>query len=291
MNRIFVLLIVWLWYGATTVLAQVDLTGIFIIEKMDAQNRPIEKCEASIYKKKGTAYVTLLGNSINHTGMVLVNDGQHFKFQFNEIENGQLVSSLYSGTVSSAGVISGNYIVSIDGVPDEAVSGQFVMKPKAEQVARKDEIGGHFGMVHGLFTFQSGDISGILDENYKYSVGFPMGITVIGKIVSFDLEFVPSITFDTGEANNLEGGHNPEAENDRVSLMIHPGVLYPVKTGLTLGMRMAFELGEAGRYGFTPLVNFGNIIPNGFVEVVLPVRFGSGGDPAITLGIHLGVGF
>jgi hypothetical protein len=193
--------------------------------------------------------------------------------------------------ISSEGMITGQYMVSTDGIPDEDVSGRFVMRRIEEQITSKDEIGGHFGIVHSLFTLQSGEISGILDEDYQYSVGFPMGITVVGKVVSFDLEFVPSIAFDRKADLDQEAGHNQEVNHDRVALLVHPGILYPVRKDLTLGMRLAFELGEAGRYGFTPLINFGNILPNSFVEVVLPVRFGSGIDPALTLGIHIGMGF
>jgi len=137
----------------------------------------------------------------------------------------------------------------------------------------QNKVGSHFGVVHGLVTF-SGEGTGSIADGY--SVGFPIGISIqhSDKCI-FDLELVPLID-----------------HNEKVSLVIHPGVLLPLKCGLTTGLRLAFEPGLSSNYGFTPLLNKGFKLECGstiFIELVAPVRFAK--EPNITLGIHLGVAF
>lgn len=151
----------------------------------------------------------------------------------------------------------------------------------------QNNLGGHFGMVHPFVTFSQGESATIADN---YVVGFPTGITVKMKDrLAFDAEFVPFI--DNGRM---------------VNFMFHPGILYGLGNGLTLGNRLAFETGSQA-YGFTPLLNKGFPLGNGatfFLELVLPVRFVKmtnmvGADNSIieenvssfTVGLHTGIAF
>jgi hypothetical protein len=145
----------------------------------------------------------------------------------------------------------------------------------------QDRLGGHFGAVFPLVTHANGETTNIGDD---FKIGFPMGITVkTSDLWAFDLELVPAL--DPGE-------HRPI----NVALTVHPGVLRSLGNSWTAGLRMAFDIGGAS-WGFTPLLNKG--LPFGghayFVEVVVPIRFqdDSLGDThgAISLGVHLGVGF
>jgi hypothetical protein len=142
----------------------------------------------------------------------------------------------------------------------------------------EDRLGGHFGAVFPLITHANGDTTTIGDD---FQVGFPMGITVRkSDKFAFDLELVPGV-------NN-----NPQ----RVSLTVHPGVLFGLGQDYTFGMRVAFDVsGDA--WGFTPLLNKG--FPHGdhalFVEAVAPIRFSEDvagrGHTSVGFGVHLGVGF
>jgi hypothetical protein len=85
----------------------------------------------------------------------------------------------------------------------------------------------------------------------------------------------------------------------QVSLTLHPGVLYGIGHGFTLGMRAAF-VASSSQFGFTPLVNKswpieGSFFKAYFVEADLPVRFdrpqGLPGSNAVTFAMHFGVGF
>lgn len=151
------------------------------------------------------------------------------------------------------------------------------------QFSAKAQPGFHAGAIHPLITFSGGESSTIGDN---YSVGFPVGINFpINDNIKFDAEFVPF--YNKGEGFN--------------NLIIHPGVLFGLGSGLTFGTRLAYETG-AENYGFTPLINKGFELSEKatfFVELVLPVRFGSNDLPgggsdkysAYTIGIHTGIAF
>lgn len=147
--------------------------------------------------------------------------------------------------------------------------------PKAQS------LGGHVGVVHPLFTLSEGNVSTIADQ---YTVGFPVGLTIKRKSnPSIDFEFVPFMT---------EGSFD--------NFLIHPGLLFGLGSGFTFGTRLAYETGPE-TYGFTPLLNKGFDIGNDksfFIELVLPVRFGSRdilngtqNFSAYTVAFHTGVGF
>ena len=164
-----------------------------------------------------------------------------------------------------------------------AILGMILVPPCAEaqdkaQDKAPDRLGGHFGVVFPLVTRADGSTTGIGD-NFK--IGFPTGITIRkSDRFAYDLELVP--TLDPRGDAPIDGG-----------LTIHPGVLLGLGNTWTAGLRMAFDVG-ASSWGFTPLLNkgFRNLY---FVELVVPVRFQDDdlGDThgAITLGVHLGVGF
>jgi len=141
----------------------------------------------------------------------------------------------------------------------------------------QNQIGGHFGVVQPIVTFQDGDTNDHFDP---HTIGFPMGITVRkNEKFAFDLEFVPLIT--------------SSPTNDAINLLIHPGLLWGIGDKLTFGARAAYELGGAGRYGFAPLLNKGFLVGElpVFAEFVLPVRMGSDAGLSVTTAIHFGVGF
>lgn len=147
----------------------------------------------------------------------------------------------------------------------------------ALETQAQNQIGGHFGVVQPIVTFQDGDINDHFDP---HTIGFPMGITVRkNEKFAFDLEFVPLIT----TVNDINS----------INLLVHPGLLWGIGDKLTFGARAAYELGNSGRYGFTPLLNKGFSIGETpvFAEFVLPVRMGSDAGLSVTAGIHFGVGF
>lgn len=86
------------------------------------------------------------------------------------------------------------------------------------------------------------------------------GITLrTGERISFDLELVPVI--QNGPLH--------------VDLTVHPGVIVSVVDRLSLGLRMAFDVGRPS-WGFTPLVNRSFALTNStslFGELVVPIRF------------------
>ena len=138
-----------------------------------------------------------------------------------------------------------------------------------------NQLGGHFGFVHGLVTFSNGKTTSIADSG-NYSIGFPTGVTIkTSSNFAFDIEFVPFVS-----------------ENHKVTLLFHPGGLYSLGGNFTFGTRLAFEINNAS-YGFTPLLNKAFPLKGGgafFLELVVPVRFFDGGS-ATTIGLHVGVGF
>jgi len=146
----------------------------------------------------------------------------------------------------------------------------------------QDRLGGHFGAVFPLVTHVNGGTSNIGDD---FKIGFPTGITVrTSDRYAFDLELVP--TLDPREGQPID-----------VGLTFHPGVLRAFGNSWTGGVRMAFDFGSAS-WGFTPLLNKSLHQMNHqayFVELVAPVRFQDEGfgetHAAITLGVHVGMGF
>ena len=151
----------------------------------------------------------------------------------------------------------------------------------ASAARAQDQLGGHFGVVFPLVTHVNGTTTNIGDD---FKMGFPMGITVkTSDTYAFDLEVVPGLD---PQPNKPIG----------VSLTVHPGVLRSLGNSWTVGMRMAFDIGGAS-WGFTPLLNKG--FPTGghnyFVEFVVPIRFQDDSSDnthgAVTLGVHLGIGF
>ncbi|MGA2890634.1 MAG: hypothetical protein ABSE51_21585 [Terracidiphilus sp.] len=144
-------------------------------------------------------------------------------------------------------------------------------------------LGGHIGCVLPLVTRSDGQTTTLSDN---FSVGFPVGITVKGTgKMAFDLEFVSSVQ---------------DSPRD-VSLTVHPGLLYGVGHGFTIGGRAAFVV-DSAEYGFTPLLNKGWPIKSKgsffkayFVEADLPVRFdrpvGGPNTNPVTFAMHFGLGF
>jgi len=146
----------------------------------------------------------------------------------------------------------------------------------------QNTIGGHFGVVQPIITFQDGET---IDGFDPHAIGFPIGITVRkNEKFAFDAEFVPFIaSADNGTGDNISAVRE---------LLIHPGLLWGIGNKLTFGNRLAFELGS-GRYGFTPLLNRGFTLgkANVFAELVLPVRVGNDQDISLTAALHFGIGF
>lgn len=137
-----------------------------------------------------------------------------------------------------------------------------------------NKLGGHFGVVQLLFKSTSGT-NEVVGEDF-YTIGFPTGITIKKDDIAFDVELVPFID-----------------RKSNVTLLFHPGVLFPLGNDFTFGTRAAFEIGQ-GQYGFTPLINKSFTCKNGqvtFIEAVFPVRFSANGPMTNVVGIHIGVGF
>src|SRR5262245_38692232 len=143
----------------------------------------------------------------------------------------------------------------------------------------QDRLGGHFGFVIPLVTHADGTTTTVGDD---FVIGFPTGITVKKTDkVAFDLEFVPVI----------------QNEPLHISLLVHPGVLFPLQHSFTAGVRMAFDV-NAASWGFTPLLARSWPLKGGcafFAEVDVPIRFqeDSAGKSftAFTVAAHFGLGF
>jgi hypothetical protein len=147
----------------------------------------------------------------------------------------------------------------------------------------QDSLGGHIGFVLPLVTRTGGQTTTIADG---FSIGFPVGITVKTKgPMAFDMEFVPSI----------------QGSPRKVGATIHPGLLWALGKGYTIGMRAAFVV-NSSEFGFTPLLNKSWPIKTEdgffkvyFIEADLPVRFdrpvnGPDTNP-VTFAMHFGLGF
>lgn len=146
----------------------------------------------------------------------------------------------------------------------------------------QNTIGGHFGIVQPIVTFQDGETTSGFDP---YAIGFPMGITVRkNEKFAFDLEMVPFIS----SSDNADGDNFSSVSE----LLIHPGLLWGIGNKLTFGNRLAYEI-NSGRYGITPLLNRGFSIgkTNVFAELVLPIRVGNDQEVSLTTALHFGIGF
>jgi hypothetical protein len=162
------------------------------------------------------------------------------------------------------------------------VNGQDTIRTEEKEISKF--AGYHVGVVQILFAHNNGETV-FFDRTSIYSVGFPFGLTfnTTGKI-KIDLEFVPFI--------------NPYIYSDKayeIHLLYHPGILYPLSNGWTLGLRAAFEIGQ-GQFGFTPLINKSFKRDKGaifFFEIVAPGRFGPEKTSGYTQlgGIHIGFSF
>jgi hypothetical protein len=155
---------------------------------------------------------------------------------------------------------------------------------KEQDVSKNPVKGYHIGIVQPLISIQKGEVTNLLDYDV-YSVGFPIGISLAtpGKAI-IDMEVVPFV------AAALE-----LRENFEVHILYHPGILYPLGSGFTLGLRLAFESGK-GQFGFTPLINKSfpiNKHSKFFLEIVAPGRFGPNEKTPYTqiFGLHAGVAF
>jgi hypothetical protein len=149
----------------------------------------------------------------------------------------------------------------------------------------QDGVGGHIGFVLPLVTHAQGQTTTLGDN---FSIGFPMGITLKGKgkgPMVFDMEFVPSI----------------QDSPRKVSLTLHPGLVWALGHGFGAGMRLAFDV-NSSQFGFTPLLNKSWPIKSEagffkayFVEADLPVRFnrppGAPSANPVTFAMHFGLGF
>lgn len=162
------------------------------------------------------------------------------------------------------------------------ITGLLFISLTTASVKAQNTIGGHFGVVQPIITFQDGET---IDGFDPHAIGFPIGITVRkSEKFAFDAEFVPFIASAENGA-----GENVSAVRE---LLVHPGLLWGIGNKLTFGNRLAFELGS-GRYGFTPLLNRGFTLgkANFFAELVLPVRFGNDQEVSFTAALHFGIGF
>jgi len=150
--------------------------------------------------------------------------------------------------------------------------------------AQAPSIGGHIGFLLPLVTTNQPGGTTTLADNF--TIGFPTGITVKGSgRTAFDMEFVPLIQ---------------DSPRD-VTLTFHPGLLWSIGHGYSVGMRAAFVV-NSSQVGFTPLLHKSWSIEGAkglfkayFVEADLPVRFdrpanGPASDP-VTFAMHFGVGF
>ncbi|HNR07528.1 MAG TPA: hypothetical protein PKM27_09455 [Saprospiraceae bacterium] len=172
-----------------------------------------------------------------------------------------------------------SFLIPLTGVP---ASAQPVKKDTLNQPTIK---GYHIGVVQPLLAIHQNKTSYMTEYDF-YSIGFPFGLTLrtSGRFL-IDLELVPFIKPYADDAGKPYDVH----------LLYHPGVLYPLGSGFTLGLRAAFESGQ-DQFGFTPLINKSfKIGPSGsfFVELVFPGRFGPEKSSGYTQvgGIHIGFGF
>jgi hypothetical protein len=147
----------------------------------------------------------------------------------------------------------------------------------------QNSLGGHIGFVLPLVTRSAGETTTLADN---FTIAFPVGITFKGPgRMVYDLELVSSVQ------------NSPR----KVSLTVHPGVVWSVGHGFGAGVRAAFDV-NSSQLGFTPLLNkswrFHNetgFFKAYFVEADLPVRFnrpiGGPDTNPVTFAMHFGLGF
>jgi hypothetical protein len=165
-----------------------------------------------------------------------------------------------------------------------ASQAQVISAPQA-QAQKGPTLGGHIGFVLPLVTHSGGQtINNLTDQ---FAVGFPVGITFKGTgRMAFDLELVPQIN---------------TAAPRLTTLTVHPGLLWNLGHGYTVGGRVAFDVNNP-TWGFTPLVNRSwpikrknSFFKAYFVEADLPVRFsrpvGAPATNAVTFAMHTGFSF
>lgn len=137
---------------------------------------------------------------------------------------------------------------------------------------------GYISAVHPIVTIS--DAPPAYNFSNSYTVGIPMGINLWkNSKIGFSFEIAPFIRSDnTGSKTS--------------NVLIHPGVLVPLRHGFTFVGRAAFE--TAGRYGLTPVIN--KVIVkskncNYFIAVPFPIRFGDNKPASIGVGFQLGIAF
>lgn len=136
---------------------------------------------------------------------------------------------------------------------------------------------GHLGVVMPMVTMAANAPVTTVASGLVVGVSSGLGLGIIGNL-SFDAELVALIDVAHGAAN----------------IVVHPGLLYSLPMGFTVGTRGAWETN--GSYGFTPLLNKGFAIGSNalFVEAAFPIRFRATNDgvqPSATVVVHLGLGF
>ena len=144
-------------------------------------------------------------------------------------------------------------------------------------------VGGHVGFVIPWVTHAGGQTTTVFDS---FAIGFPIGVTFKGKgRMALDLEMVPNVSNDPRSVN----------------LTIDPGLVWSVKHGVAVGLRVAFDI-DSSQVGFIPLVNKSwkfkdqsHFFKAYFVEADLPVKFNrpTGGRDTnpVTFATHFGLGF
>lgn len=136
---------------------------------------------------------------------------------------------------------------------------------------------GHLGVVMPMVTVASHAAPTTLASGVVMGVSSGLGLGIAAGF-AFDAELVTLIDLAHGSVN----------------IVVHPGLLYGLPLGFTVGARGAWE--TSGSYGFTPLINKGFAVGSNalFVEAAFPVRFkptNDGVQPSATMVVHVGMGF
>lgn len=139
------------------------------------------------------------------------------------------------------------------------------------------QVHGHLGVVVPMVTVAANAPVTTVASGPVIGVSSGLGLGIAGGFV-FDAELVTLIDLAHGAVN----------------IVVHPGLLYGLPLGFTVGARGAWE--TSGSYGFTPLINKGFAIGENalFVEAAFPVRFKATNDgvqPSATMVVHVGLGF
>lgn len=129
----------------------------------------------------------------------------------------------------------------------------------------------YMGVVHPVGTWQDGSFR--FNFSNAYTIGFPVGINIQkSKTVGFSLEIAPFIVSDRNVSKVK-------------TILVHPGVYFPLKNGWTITNRLAFE--TTGRYGVTPSVSKMLLkgIPAVIMTIPLAVRFGNDQSSSLAPGV------